>query len=378
MTTTGNKINTLAAYKAAQYAAIVAKGASVLAADWGAYADAIAAIPTGTAGIPASIANAPFEPGAEPTGGTVWYVRPDGTGLKDGTSWDNAFATRAEAVASASSGDRVYIMEGKYRITAPQAPKVGVSEYYGFPADDPTWANRQPFLTPSRLDAGFTGNNFNNAAYVFLEGQVIDGLWIENVVGASGVNCTVSSNLRHCVANNCTGATYGGGMYLTTYSTATNCTATNCTATYGGGFYCSQAPRLYNCVSWGDRIYLATANYAYQIYNCASNFPLTGVSLWSNNADIQGFLDLSASPFPFAAEGQSPFDGSGAFFQNLPKREESLAFIESDVFPNVADLHLPTGSPLIGAGYYGAGVTPATDADGKTRPVPPSIGAYEP
>lgn len=30
------------------------------------------------------------EQGDEPTGGTAWYISPDGAGAMDGTSWDNA------------------------------------------------------------------------------------------------------------------------------------------------------------------------------------------------------------------------------------------------------------------------------------------------
>jgi hypothetical protein len=74
-----------------------------------------------------------------------------------------------------------------------------------------------------------------------------------------------------------------------------------------------------------------------------------------------------------------PWDAKGAFnWHNLSKGEESLAYIKDTVIPSMLDAHLPAGSPLIGAGYYEEGVTPETDADGATRPIPPSIGAYEP
>ncbi|MBV9850221.1 MAG: hypothetical protein JO250_11150 [Armatimonadetes bacterium] len=49
---------------------------------------------------------------------------------------------------------------------------------------------------------------------------------------------------------------------------------------------------------------------------------------------------------------------------------------------STGDLHLRPGSPCLGAGATQAqapsGVTvPTTDLDGKTRPTPPSIGAYD-
>jgi len=160
------------------------------------------------------------------------------------------------------------------------------------------------------------------------------------------------------------------------------CYNTTCamnSATNGDNLYLASNSRmLYNCCSWGGNIYLAQANYAYKIYNCASNFALTGVTNWSTQADVQNFLTLT--DFPFAAPGISPYDGSGALYHvgTIGRTDEALAFINRFIVPKMMDCHLPTGSPLIGAGYYEAGVTPETDADGATRPIPPSIGAYEP
>jgi hypothetical protein len=91
---------------------------------------------------------------------------------------------------------------------------------------------------------------------------------------------------------------------------------------------------------------------------------------------VRDFLTLT--DFPFAAPALPPWDAKGAFNYNLSKGEESLAYIKDTVLPSMLDAHLPAGSPLIGAGYYAAGVTPDTDADGKERPITPSIGAYEP
>jgi hypothetical protein len=514
------KLQTLAAIKAAQYEAIIAKGGTLTAGDWGAYAAAIAALPSGgdviVSPIPAIIYTMPFEAGDEPTGGTVWYVKPGGTGDQNGTSWDHAFATRQQAVNAASYGDQIRVWEGTYYLDAVQTPKAGVSEYYGF-NDDGTWATRQPFTHPSKLDARFTAYNYENATVTFLDEQVLDGLWLQNVIKTGdGGHFNKKSYLRNCIfannnscgaylngghatncifANNNGGGAYlnssgdatncifannsssqggggaflnggratncifannsgsqGGGAYLSNGGSATNCTfvnnratggngtggggafvsgsatncifannsatnqgggayvvgsATNCffannSGAQGGGAYlinsgasatnCTCAmnkaitgdsfylvngnQRLYNCASWGGNIYLAQDNYAYKIYNCASNFALAGVTNWDTNADVQGFLALTG--FPFAALGLAPFDAEGAFYQSLPQGEEALAFIDRVVIPSLADPHLPAGSALIGAGYYEAGVTPDTDADGKARPLTPSIGAYEP
>jgi len=130
-----------------------------------------------------------------------------------------------------------------------------------------------------------------------------------------------------------------------------------------------------NAVSYGSPIYAQDSNAAYKIYNCASNFALSGVSGWDTIADVRDFLSLST--FPFAAAGISPFDAAGVFYQSLPQGEESLAFIDRVVIPSLTNPRPHSTSPLIRAGYYETGVTPDTDADGNERPLTPSIGAYE-
>jgi hypothetical protein len=49
------------------------------------------------------------------------------------------------------------------------------------------------------------------------------------------------------------------------------------------------------------------------------------------------------------------------------------------LFTSTTDLHLLTGSPMIGAGVasWGTGTAPLYDHDGRLRPSPPSVGAYE-
>lgn len=513
--TVASKLQVLAAIKAAQYAAIIGKGGTVTQADWGAYAAAIDALPSGGGAynpdfpspIFMGLPSTGFVNGTEPTG-KAWYVRPGGAGDKDGRDWDNAFATREDAIVAASAGDHIRVMEGLYYIGTMQIPKLGVSEFYGFTQADGTWATRNPWLHPSRLDACYTSNRWDNDSVVFALGQMVDGLWVQNVFGGNGITSLQPGTFRNVSTVNCTGATNGGGMYFAT-GAVDRAFATKCSASNGGGIYttsggsltnavvtncggsggvyiddgnssgvyvrncqvglrfrygihengivvnCSIGLRssafgessygglLRNCiaincgsntrgvpayggiqnmaavnciaincgrgfsvassinctavncsgygftfgssgvamtirnsVSYGSPIYAGTSNAAYKIYNCASNFALSGISGWDTNADVRDFLTLT--DFPFAAPGIAPWDALGPFNENLAKGEESLAFIDRVVLPSVADAHLPTGSPLIGAGYYQAGVTPDTDADGKARPLTPSIGAYEP
>jgi len=516
--TVASKLQVLAAIKAAQYEAIIAKGGTLSPGDWGAYAAAIEALPTGGAGVPAVIASMPFEIGDEPLTGAIWYVKPGGTGNQDGSSWDHAFATRQEAVNAASSGDQIRVWEGTYYLDQIQTPKAGVSEYYGFNGDG-SWATRQPFTHPSIHDSQFTSNNFTNSDQVFITGQIIDGFWIQCVVsercilassitaiknstvlnGMSGgigvsahgstiensfvgncyvpntttggggisafgttgskprinitnckvINCIASGiaggidgrylNISGCyianceslgvfsggrgggaairqdgliedtIAINCACGSNGGGFSVSSSATVKNSLCINCVSTgtgkygMGGGIHADNSVslinntcvlcaaergsgiyagnnvlKLYNNAAYGCNIFMGVANAAYKIYNCASDNALTGIADWDTIADVQNFVTLT--DFPFAAAGVPPWNVAGAFNSGnaIKQSELALKYVNDVVIPSMANAHLLTGSPLIGAGYYEAGVTPDTDADGKTRPIPPSIGAYEP
>lgn len=500
--------------------------------------------------VPALVASKQFIGTTEPTGGTVRYVVPSGAGAQDGTSWANAFSNRQDAVSVSNNGDRIYVLGGMYKISTVQTPCLGVSEYYGFTPSG-LWADRNPLLNPSIHDAGFTENNWNNSSVEFTTTQIVDGFWIQNVVGVPGIKAIPKSYFKNCSADTCSSATdgggaylynagsvitnsfftncstkgnggglwsaggaigcvvnlcispaAGGGMYLTgnvlttgnkisnsmakqgggcyitgsrsfttgfisnSYATAegggaltngylsalrsttivgcqsgsnggglfsassasapsgcifinnwavsgggaafdwgvsvANCVAINCGASVcGGGFRCGLqgstptynttaincfAPIgsgfmvfatavFYNNVAWGCDITFYTANFAYKIFNCASDRPFIFGTNAVNLADIRAPLLLTE--FCFKKQPNAPFNIPGSYYRDLLKTDTTTHFILNTIIPNVADPHPTTTSPLKGAGYHEAFVTPTTDADGITRSNPPSIGAYE-
>ena len=146
-------------------------------------------------------------------------------------------------------------------------------------------------------------------------------------VGVIG-DCTISGNT----------AAVGGGVYNGSGS-VTSCTITGNAASDGGGFYnglYGHGPS--DCIVYGDR---------------GGEIARTVDLVSCDGCDIQG----------------------GYLSGNI--RPGGIVIDADPLFVNAAggDLHLRAGSPCIGGGVFLGGVT--TDKDGKGRPDPPTIGAYE-
>lgn len=196
---------------------------------------------------------------------------------------------------------------------------------------------------------------------------VIDGFTVKNgyVTGANGggafVRCAVSATITNCTfSGNAVNISNGGGRAFVSSDSST--TLTNCTfygnlvrgsaasGVTGGGaiIYSNGSETVKNCIAWGDT---ATTGKEFYFY---SDTALT-VSL--TLSDIQG-----GAASAVASKGSFTYTGN---INADPKFFNAAA----------GDLHLQPNSPCIGKGTpTGA---PATDKDGKTRPNPPSMGAYD-
>lgn len=201
--------------------------------------------------------------GNDPTstfGGRIKYVTPTGAGLKNGSSWENAYDNIQSAINSLSESSTtlsaVYVEEGKYMTTASISMKQGVSLYGGFLNDDKAWSARRPFTHRSIIDVNFSDKYLYSSA-TFISGQVIDGMTVinKNMGNASAFYSTKKWFLKHCVAENCYSSYRGGGFYLyTTGAVATNCIAIACSSRdYGGGFFLTTGTHAENCVALSCR-----------------------------------------------------------------------------------------------------------------------------
>lgn len=146
---------------------------------------------------------------------------------------------------------------------------------------------------------------------------------------------------------------FEGGYYY-------NCVAVNCT---GPAFYTSQTAGAKNCISWNNSgtefsNYSQAATCAGSTYNAALALTLgndNSIARFTNTGyyPAQGVQDVGDCP--------SPIDDPTGY----------AAYIAA-----FGDWHPLANSFLIGKGTADSSVT--TDADGVTRPDPPTIGAYEP
>lgn len=176
--------------------------------------------------------------GTEPTTGNVKYVIPDGAGLKDGSSWSNAFASIQDAINACTSGDRVYIMQGVYNITSPLELKLNVSVYGGFDPDDKTFAGRKPFFKETKVDCGhLVISAINQTEFDFADGQVVDGIIAYNAMSNAFMTTSKKTLFKHCGAYGCCSLSLGGAGFRNV--TAIRCASIKCNANGlgGGGFY---------------------------------------------------------------------------------------------------------------------------------------------
>jgi predicted outer membrane repeat protein len=220
------------------------------------------------------------------------FVDANASGADDGTSWEDAYTSLADAVSAAAAGDKIGVKEGTYTDT-PYALKGGVQIYGGFSSDLTgiygLIANRDLVNDITVIDGadsdrclspdadghlnGFTAQNcraggeggviYINAANITFESCVFkdnratgtggafrvmstgDGLRVidcvfENNRGTAG-GAIYSSDLNpdpefeNCVfRNNYTTSTEGGAIYSGTSVAFTGCTFDNNSATFGG------------------------------------------------------------------------------------------------------------------------------------------------
>ena len=189
------------------------------------------------------------------------YVDASAIGTNSGSSWTNAFTSLQSAVASAVSGDEVWVAAGTY---IPSAYPVGRTstdireysfylesgvEYYGGFAGTETLRSQRDYANNATILSGnITGNNCYHVLVSANESSVVlDGFTVTAGYANGGTNATINGQSGFW-ANN------GGGIFTaSTTMTVANCIISNNTAGYGGAIKgLGGTTTLTNCTLTGN------------------------------------------------------------------------------------------------------------------------------
>jgi predicted outer membrane repeat protein len=176
---------------------------------------------------------------------TVWFVDPTGSGVEDGTSWDDAFGDIPSAVTAASAGEEIWIKEGTYTISSAITIKANVDTYGGFAS---TLTGTAGSVAGRDLVNDITTVDSNNSSRIFtcVSSMLVDGIRAyRGTIAATGGGCSYIDTLTGVTFSNCTfdtntsTATTNGGAFLIESSTVTfaDCTFTANDANRGGAIY---------------------------------------------------------------------------------------------------------------------------------------------
>ena len=271
-----------------------------------------------------------------------------------------------------------------------------------------------------------SGNHRGFTLHSAEAGAVIRGLTIQNGYeegnGSAGAGGGIKAlgaavTVQNCVLLNNTAQFYGGGLYVNFMATLTGCILVGNTAGYGGGLYSDGATvTLTGCTLTGNTAQAGggflnngttydfkgwatltdctiTGNTAYgtgggvynngtpTLTNCTltGNTAQTGGGFFTNGRAVTLTNDILTGDVGGEISDQSSGSPLAATFCDIQGGYAGTGNIAADpLFVSAAtgDLHVPPASPCAGVGTPNG--APAADKDGKTRPNPPSIGAYEP
>ena len=236
------------------------------------------------------------------------YVKVGGSGIMDGSSWENATPDFNWALSIASeihqtfaNRPQVWVAEGTYygdttaistaSSSAAFVMPIGVDVYGGFQGIEPSTynlANRDLEAHPVVLD----GQNARRLLYQptsYSDSIVWDGFVITRGNSGSsvggGVYILQGGILSNCTVTHCRNTYYGGGAYC--YGgIIRNCLFLADSAGYGGAFYSSSnTSTLSNCTLVGNKAYYGGGVYGSgQLSNCL---------IANNTANYQGGIYLN-------------------------------------------------------------------------------------
>jgi parallel beta-helix repeat protein len=215
---------------------------------------------------------------------TRLYVTTSGAGLKDGTSWSNAYDnTQIQTAIDEKGVSEVWVAAGTYKPTTgidrtvSFQMKNGVAIYGGFAGTESSLNERNWTTNVTVLsgDIGTPGDSSDNSYHVVYNSNVIDMATIDGFTIQGGYNDSEFN---------------GGGIYNeTSVITLANCTISrNFAQFHGGGIYnSSSSPTLTNCTISGN----SSQYYGGGIKNHASSPTMINCLIINNSAQNGGGID---------------------------------------------------------------------------------------
>jgi len=189
-----------------------------------------------------------YEPGPAFHVPRVVHIREDAPAGGDGSTWETAYPTFAEALDVASTSDEIRVAGGRYN--EPVFLERGIEVYGGFAGFENSRDERNPAANSTVIDA--TG--WGIRALTGADGAVLDGFTVTggNAGGDGGGISVVGGvmTVTNCIIAGNTSAYWGGGVALSdSGSTLVNCVIAGNHATCGGAIDCDgqQTVRIINC-----------------------------------------------------------------------------------------------------------------------------------
>jgi predicted outer membrane repeat protein len=348
------------------------------------------------------------------------YITQNGSGLRDGSSWENAGAAEdLQDILNTIEDADFWIAKGTYKpnrfFTDPEDSRnMTISAHHnfiygGFAGNETELSQRDIKVNETIFsgDIGIEGDNSDNSYHVMRAAQILDGVTIcygnanglsdpdyygggVYVWGSNSVfrNCTFRDNYASSrggavlmdtwgydvVFENClfydNESQYGGAIYSRyDLTTINNCTFVNNTAENGGGIYIVETDEskflITNNIFW-----LNSVNHI-RIYNSA-NFSYT-VSHNAIEGGYEGFANINLSSNN-TGDPSSPYftdpDNHDYSLQPMSQCVDAGAFWNASCVTDITGQLRPQGSGWdIGAYEYNSGPLTA---------VPPSVSTLSP
>lgn len=205
--------------------------------------------------------------------GPVIYADPNATGWNNGSSWDDAFTSLEDAVASANRygpGAQIWLRKGIYRQGVALVPQSGISIYGGFAGDETSLDQRDPAANPTAISGDINDDSqaetFTMMSLDGVTDVTLDGITFTATL-LSGISVQNAPD-PNIVINNCT---FGGNA-----------------GQYGGVHAYYAALTVKNCTFASNSVGISAENDSdIDVSGCVfSNNSLCGIELSSANADV--------------------------------------------------------------------------------------------